>query len=174
MPYPLQIHLGRAQQHRKFDLVHDGLSLRKQVVLDIVLRFQPQPLQHVGFPYLPQCHIKDLIHVPSIRQYEQAAEFYSTVFHEAVHSTGTETRLDRPGLRDVNFGSEIYSREELVAEIGAQCILHSLQIESPECIRNSTAYIQNWARKLGEKSNRKWIVTAAVQAEKAVKFILQK
>lgn len=113
----------------------------------------------------------DTIHIPSIRQYEQAAEYYSTVYHEVVHSA--EFRLNRSGLQDVHFASETYSFKELIAEIGSACILNSLGIETQGTIQNSTAYIQGWCRQLNEKNNRKWIVQATVQAEKAVKFILK-
>lgn len=47
--------------------------------------------------------------------------YYSTLFHEFIHSTGHSSRLKRDGNTSatVNFGSEEYSKEELVAEIGA-------------------------------------------------------
>lgn len=114
---------------------------------------------------------QDVIHIPSIRQYEYAEEYYATAFHESIHHA--ECRLNR-GVQNVHFGSESYSRGELVAEIGSACILNSLGIESPESIRNSNAYIQGWSRKLREKSNRKLIVTAATQAQKAVVYIMDK
>lgn len=69
--------------------------------------------------------------MPSINQYENVTEYYSTVFHEMIHSTGHITRLkrfeDAPG--QTIFGSESYSKEELVAEIGANMILSMLGIE---------------------------------------------
>lgn len=112
----------------------------------------------------------DGIHLPCIQQYERAEEFYSTAFHECIHSSGHETRLNRPGLQEVAFGSEIYSKEELVAEIGSACIMNMLGIETEASFRNSTAYIQGWLKAL--QSDRRMIVSAASQAEKAVKFIL--
>ncbi|MFD6508704.1 zincin-like metallopeptidase domain-containing protein [Bacillus sp. NPDC060175] len=49
---------------------------------------------------------------------------YSTLFHEFIHSTGHSSRLKRDGITSatVNFGSEEYSEEELVAEIGASML----------------------------------------------------
>ena len=46
--------------------------------------------------------------------------YYSVLFHKLTHATGNSTRLNRPEIVSVNtFGSEDYSREELVAELGA-------------------------------------------------------
>ena len=69
-----------------------------------------------------------------------------------------------------HFGSEVYSKEELVAEMGAACILHTLGIETDSSFRNSTAYIQNWLHVL--RDDPKMVVLAAGKAEKAVKLIL--
>lgn len=115
---------------------------------------------------------QDVIHIPSIRQYEQAAAYYSTVYHEVVHSA--EFRLNRSGLQDVHFASETYSYKELIAEIGSACILNSIGIETEDSIQNSTAYIQGWLSKLSNKNHRKWIVSACAEAERAVKFFYGK
>lgn len=69
------------------------------------------------------------------------------------------------------FGSETYSKEELVAELGSATILNTLGIETTKTFRNSTAYIQNWLQVL--KNDNKFIVSAASKAEKAVALILQ-
>lgn len=61
-------------------------------------------------------------------------------------------------------------KEELVAEMGAACILHELGIETDSSFRNSAAYIQNWLHVL--KDDPKMVVVAAGKAEKAVKLIL--
>lgn len=68
----------------------------------------------------------DLIHLPLIEQFTRAEEYYSTAFHEATHSTMKESRCNRQEDRKgklVAFGSEEYSKEELVAEIGSANIL---------------------------------------------------
>ena len=112
----------------------------------------------------------DGIHLPCIQQYERAEEFYSTAFHEAIHSTGHETRLNRSGLQKVAFGSDVYSKEELVAEIGSACVMNMLGIETTTSFRNSAAYIQGWLKAL--RSDRRMVVSAASQSEKAVRFML--
>ena len=113
----------------------------------------------------------DYIQVPCKEQYVAIEEFYSTLFHEMVHSTGHKTRLDRleTGSK-AHFGSESYSKEELTAEIGSASILNMLGIETPKTFRNSSAYIQSWLKVL--RNDCKFIVSASGKAEKAVKYIL--
>jgi len=114
---------------------------------------------------------QDRVVVPMKEQYQHINEFYSTAFHELVHSTGAKNRLDRLCTGAIaSFGSEIYSKEELVAEIGSASILNTLGIETNKTFRNSTAYIQNWLQVL--KNDNKFIISASSQAEKAVAYIL--
>ena len=113
----------------------------------------------------------DYINVPCKEQYTNANEFYSTLFHEMVHSTGHKTRLDRfANDEKVAFGSESYSKEELVAELGSTMMLNQIGIETPQTFKNSAAYVQNWLQVL--RNDNKFIVSAASKAEKAVNFIL--
>jgi len=115
--------------------------------------------------------LRDYIQVPCRKQYSEVEEFYSTLFHEMIHSTGHRIRLDRLDTSaNSAFGSEIYSKEELVAELGSAYILNMLGIESEKSFRNSTGYIQGWLRKL--KDDPKFIVSASARAEKAVNYIL--
>ena len=76
---------------------------------------------------------------------------------------------DRKG-KLVAFGSNDYSKEELVAEIGSANLMNIVGIETSGTFRNSAAYIQNWLSAL--RNNVKFIVSASSKAEKAVKYIL--
>jgi len=109
----------------------------------------------------------DAVHMPARSRFVDAPHYYSTLFHELVHSTGHESRLARTfGER---FGDDLYSKEELVAETGAAFLCTIAGIENDRTDRNTTAYIQNWISKL-EQDNR-LIVTAAAAAQKAVDLI---
>ena len=113
----------------------------------------------------------DRVVVPMKEQYENINEYYSTTFHELTHSTGHKSRLARLETGAIaSFGSETYSKEELVAEIGSASLMNMLGIETPQTFKNSTAYIQNWLQVL--KNDNKFIVSASSKAEKAVNFIL--
>lgn len=116
--------------------------------------------------------IEDYIQVPCRKQYQDVAEFYATLFHEMTHSTGNKDRLARldPVATLAPFGSEDYSKEELVAEIGSSMLMNHVGIESDRTFGNSAAYIKSWLKVL--KDDNKFIVGAAGKAEKAVKYIL--
>lgn len=148
----------------------EPIEAADKVIIDYVAR------EHIDFSetksnkafYSPS---SDRVVVPLKEQYQNANEYYSTTFHELTHSTGHKTRLDRlkTGM-DAAFGSETYSKEELIAEIGSASILNILGIEMPQTFKNSAAYIQNWLQVL--KNDNKFIVSAAGKAEKAVNYIM--
>ena len=113
----------------------------------------------------------DSITVPALERFVNSAEYYSTIFHEAVHSTGAKNRLAREGVVGSHyFGTEDYSKEELVAEIGASMILNLMGLETVNSFTNNVAYINNWIEAL--KNDKRLIVSASSKAEKAVKFIM--
>ena len=98
-----------------------------------------------------------------------AAALDALLFHELVHSTGHSTRLDRfKDALPARFGSQSYSKEELVAEMGAAFLCGSSGIVD-RVIDNSAAYIASWTRRL--KKDPKLVVMAAAQAQKAADYI---
>ena len=119
--------------------------------------------------YSPSRH---LVSLPLMEQFEDTAGYYETAFHELTHSTGHKSLLNRFSENDgaAAFGSESYSKEELVAEIGACGILHELGLETTKSFRNHAAYIQSWLSAL--KNDKRLIVSAAGRAEKAIRLIL--
>ncbi len=118
--------------------------------------------------FRPSC---DYIKLPQRDQYNDISEFYSTAFHESVHSTGIPSRLDRGlGVKLAAFGSSDYSKEELVAELGAAMLMNVSGIENTHTSRNSAAYIQGWLKAL--KNDVNLIISASAKAQKAVDFIL--
>lgn len=114
----------------------------------------------------------DEVVVPMMSQYENTAEYYSTTFHELIHSTGHKDRCNRKSITDGKsfFGSHEYSKEELVAETGSAMLLCYAGIDSASAFKNNVAYIQSWMRSL--KNDPKMIVWASGKAEKAAKWIL--
>ncbi len=131
-----------------------------------------------GFVFLP-CQsdrayyspMDDKVVVPEITQFGCAEEYYSTVFHEFIHSTLKKCRCDREEENKGIFGSESYSKEELVAEIGAASLVNFCGIETNKSFKNSVAYIESWIKKL--ENDIKFIVSASSRAEKAVNYILK-
>jgi len=116
--------------------------------------------------YLPS---SDRINMPYQRQFDSAAQYYATLFHELIHWTGHASRLNR--LESVNFNSDPYAKEELVAEIGASFLCALTGIQQPETEVNSAVYLQNWMAKL--QGDKELIFNAASTARKAVAFLMQ-
>jgi len=124
----------------------------------------------------PSCYYipsEDKIHVPSINSFDPVEGYYSSLFHEMVHSTGHESRLARPGITDRgSFGDHRYSEEELIAEMGS-CFLAGHAGILDETIENSASYLAGWAKKIRE-SDERLIVRASSAAQKASDLILCK
>jgi antirestriction protein ArdC len=114
----------------------------------------------------------DAIAIPRPADFDSMEEYYATLFHELIHSTGHAKRLGRKGVAEMTgFGSHRYSFEELIAEMGAAFLCAEAGIDNVT-IDNSAAYIDSWRRKLSE--NTKWIVQAAGQAQKATDYMMRR
>lgn len=114
----------------------------------------------------------DYIQLPHQHTFQSPEEYYSTAFHELAHATGHTSRVGRKSILEPSyFGSHEYSKEELVAEMGAAFLCGHTGIEN-KTIGNSAAYIQGWLRKL--KDDKTLLIHAAAQAQKAADFILNR
>ena len=130
-------------------------------------------VKHIGGDEAYYSPSRDLIRLPLFDQFTDANEYYSTAFHESIHSTMKESRCNRAEDRKgklVAFGSNDYSKEELIAEIGSASLMNIIGIETSKTFQNSTAYIQSWLSVL--RNDVKFIVSASSKAEKAVNYIL--
>ncbi len=121
--------------------------------------------------------VKDIVVLPMKEQfnigdtpeevYRGGMEFYSTMLHEMSHSTMTPERLNREmGGR---FGDPKYAKEELVAELTAAMISHSMGFDS-KVTDNSAAYLDSWIGVL--KQEPKFIVSVMADVNKASDLIL--
>ncbi len=118
--------------------------------------------------YIPQ---RDTVCMPDPRTFFHDEQCFSVLFHELTHSTGHSSRTGRhEKIKDHAFGSQDYSQEELVAEMGAAylCGLSGIELKT---IDNNVAYIKSWIRAF--KDDPKVLVLAAAQAQKAVDYILE-
>ena len=114
----------------------------------------------------------DRVTMPPRELFVSAEEYYATLLHELTHSTGHPRRLDRATIADASpFGSATYSKEELTAEMGSAYLCAEAGISAP-VIENQAAYIAGWLKKL--RDDRKLLVHAAAQAQKAAEYILNR
>jgi antirestriction protein ArdC len=104
--------------------------------------------------------------------FTSAEEFYATALHETVHSSGSEKRLAREGICEAApFGSAVYSKEKLCAEMGAAYLCAEAGI-STVVLENQAAYVAGWLKKL--RDDRKLLIHAAAQAQRAADYILNR
>jgi len=118
----------------------------------------------------PQPHYNpstDTIGIPSINDFVSSEEYYSTLGHEYIHSTGIESRLNRDGFKS-NAKTD-YAFEELVAEIGSIFVMARLGLNAEPIQDNSAAYLKGWLTAL--KNDKKMLWRAASQAHKAFEFL---
>jgi len=112
---------------------------------------------------------KDAVGIPARGLFHSSEEYYCTLFHELAHSTGHTKRLHRDDFDNpVSFGSESYSKEELIAEMTAAMLCGIAGVEQ-KTLENSAAYLKTWIARL--KSDSRLLVSAASKAQKAADFI---
>ena len=110
---------------------------------------------------------RDFITMPERKYFVSESKFYATLFHEIIHWTGHETRLNRnlkDGFSDIN----IYSFEELIAEMGSMliCLQNGIKNE----ILNSIRYLKSWSdNNLDGRNNN--IKNAFKESKRAKKYL---
>jgi len=110
---------------------------------------------------------RDTVYMPHAYSFDSDGEYYAALFHEYVHSTGHKSRLARD-MRPLMSDRHSYSKEELIAEIGAAFLCHYSGID--KVMENQVAYCQHWLKQL--KENPEFILEAARGADKAFRMII--
>ena len=114
----------------------------------------------------------DHIRMTPIEAFKNEQSYYSTLFHEMIHSTGHRSRLDRFNLFD---GKKEYAFEELIAELGAVFLCAESGILF-QTIENSAKYLRGWNSRLVkslEEDNR-FFFRAASKAQSGSDYILDR
>jgi len=118
--------------------------------------------------YIPST---DQISIPNMHDFDSRESYYATLFHELVHSTGHASRLNREGIAQANRSDMIkYSKEELIAEMGASFLSAVTGIDNNDLTDNAAAYIYSWLEVF--KQDKKMVVKAASYAQKAVDYLV--
>jgi antirestriction protein ArdC len=108
----------------------------------------------------------DSIGMPHAYTFATMHTYYATRFHEEVHKTGHESRLDRD-LKN-RFGSDAYAFEELVAELGASFLCADFGIYQSEW-RHHAEYVRVWVTRMREDKHA--IFKAASLSNQAVNHL---
>lgn len=107
----------------------------------------------------------DSIHLPPRENFEEPGLYYGTALHELGHWTRHSTRLDR---ENGPFGSEMYAREELRAEIASWMLGQDIGI--PHDPGQHAAYVASWIKALEDDPYE--IVRACRDAEQIKEYVL--
>jgi len=114
--------------------------------------------------------IDDVITIPSLNKFKSNEEYFSTLFHELIHSTWNKKRLARFWVNNFEyFWSENYSKEELIAELWSMFLcMEAWIINHTE--NNSKNYIAWWLNYI--KWNKNHLILASNFADRATDYIL--
>lgn len=112
--------------------------------------------------YVPSA---DYIQVPPPSAYFEPINWHRTVFHELGHHSGHPSRLGRD--LSGSFGSALYAKEELVAEMTSAFVCAALSIVPT--VRHAD-YLGSWLEVLREDNRA--IIRAASAASKAADYLL--
>ena len=155
---------------------------------DIISKYISREGIHVtndldGAYYVPD---RDCINVPDSKYFVSEARFYSTWFHEMIHSTGADGRLCRVGVavskrkegdainNEKGTRKYVYSMEECIAELGCALLCSEAGFQgesmSDDAYKNHASYIQGWMRYF--KQNKDDIIWTMSCAEKAFRYVL--
>jgi antirestriction protein ArdC len=147
----------------------DGASIADLAQCEALVAAMPNPPkreQSFAAWYRPA---SDTLGMPAKELFSASEEYYSTLFHELTHATGHASRVGREGIEHIErFGSESYSKEELIAEMGAAMLCATTQI-APATLQNSASYLKCWIDRL--KGDSRLLVSAASAAQKACDYI---
>ena len=110
----------------------------------------------------------DKITMPERHQFKGAENFYATLLHEGVHSTGHPQRLDRD--QKGVFGTQSYAFEELIAELGSAMLLGTIGLEAT--VENHASYLRHWVSLL--QSDKRAIFRASSRAQKAADWLIDR
>lgn len=110
----------------------------------------------------------DEVNIPNVGNFKTQDDYYHTLFHEMAHSTGHNTRLNRP-LKPKNMDVGSYAEEELIAELTSMFLSTKAGLHVK--IENSASYCEGWLKAL--KNNRSMIIKASSKAQKAYNYILK-
>jgi antirestriction protein ArdC len=105
---------------------------------------------------------------------DETNNYYSVLFHELIHSTGHNQRLDRFKDNDKKFkdnAQQSYAFEELIAECGSIMLCQKFNLEKTIRVDHAL-YIKSWISAL--KNDVKFLTSSLTRAYKATDYLLKK
>ena len=128
------------------------------------------PMRHVNGDRAYYNLARDLTTLPERAQFKEARDYYLTALHEAGHSTGHPSRMDRESLAKGTadgHGSPAYAHEELRAEISS--MMTGDRIGMGHKPQHGAAYVKSWVATL--KDDPSEILRAANDATRISHYL---
>ncbi len=145
---------------------HDPIAAVERILVGMP---NPPAIEHAGSKAF-YSSITDHVTMPPRNLFISAEEYAATLLHEITHSTGAEKRLARESITEAAaFGSAVYSKEEMIAEMGGAFLCAEAGI-SNAVIDNQAAYVAGWLKPL--RDDRRLVILAAAKAQHASDYIL--
>lgn len=138
------------------------LESQSEIQAKVLANYKSPEIVYAAQPRAVYSPVLDRITLPPVSSFESETAHLGTLFHELIHSTGHESRLDR--FKRTGLPSDEYAEEELVAELGAAILNGYFNLDVNH--EQSAAYIESWLKAL--KNDRNLLVNAAQKAQKAV------
>jgi len=148
----------------------DDSAFIQTLPAELVANMPQRPVIKHGMNMASYSPASDVVNMPDRVRFQSEDQYHATLFHELVHATGHQKRLNRASIMERNgYGSDPYAKEELIAEMGSAFLCGYAGIVD-RTIDSSAAYLEGWLKQL--KEDKTLIVHAAAQAQKAADFIL--
>lgn len=116
----------------------------------------------------------DTVYMKNFFEYEDSSDYYDNLFHELSHATGHASRLNRKSLTtEARYGDDIYSKEELVAQISSNYCMQRLHLLTYKQLEKSNEYVKSWYNHLSEplKKDPAFLIKIFSSAEKASNYL---
>ena len=155
-----------AEQCNEVPPLNDAPEFEPLERAESIIYGYPGPTISIGGGEASYSETTDIVRCPAPEHFPVRDNYYATLYHELVHSTGHKDRLAR--LESTGFGTSPYAKEELVAEMGAAMLCGIAGLDPH--IEQSAAYIENWLQRL--QGDRKFVVQAARFAQGACDHML--
>jgi antirestriction protein ArdC len=151
-------------------MMHASREKEAIVPCELIVKQMPKlpKIQHKaeGPQYDPK---HDVLVMPKRKSFLSDEGYYTALFHQLIHSTGHDSRVPRMSLVQMSeLGAEIFSKEEMIAEIGTMFLQSIAGITY--AVPAMPEQLQGWIAAL--KADKRLLFTAAREAQKAVDFIL--
>ena len=122
-------------------------------------------------------HMVNKVNFIDTKSANATEHYYSVLFHELVHATGHNKRLNRfEDTKSMKFleGKSHYAYEELVAELGSMLFASKYNLDVESTVREDhIAYLQSWIKALRSEDGTKLLTSAAAKAAAAFKYYHQ-